>query len=530
MQQGVACPVNEPISLKELEKRVSRAEYPLVGEDLTSIVIPVYNQAEYLSACIQSIKENTDGAYEVILVDNGSDRKTQKVIKDSGFKVVVNDTNLGFPHAVNQGIVNSRGNRILLLNTDTIVTKGWLPEMVNCLKGDIGLVGPSTNYSTGPQCIRGLQKGQDFAKIMRGEGIDLTYQEALELGDKATQYYKGKVRQVDTLSGFCLLIDRRVISHIGYFDSKVFGLGSGEEMDFEDRARRAGFKMAWAKGSYVHHHGHKTLKGVYAKSGGMGKRGKDNHQKYLDRIKQRDSGKLDIVVPFFTGIPLIFPTWDRLGYTKQVLHNLLEKTPNIQVVIIDDGSIDGTIEWLELQNDPRIVGKIYRSERQGIDKNMDLFFSLTAGVEWVAKIDNDTMVPDRWLEDLITAAKRSNVDVIAPSHFKNVMAKRKYLADSKMVEDTGVYVNRHVGGLFALRRSWLDLVLRMGLTAYWEQYGKTPGGWTNLQETSPGIKAFYPKVYVTLLDIGEGKNDYPKYNSALTKERRIAYGRIPEEQ
>jgi len=524
---GIAVPDGCPYEIKR-PGDIKPEHFPLVGENATSIIIPVYNQAGYLRQCLDAVGAYTDGPYEIIIIDNGSDAETKAVIKNAKARVITNTTNLGFPKAVNQGILNAKGNRFCLLNSDCVVTPGWLSEMVKALDGEVGLVGPATNYSSGKQCIRGIH-GTDFRKIQTGNAKDWELPKILETADRFSNS-RETYSEVTDLSGFCLLIDRRVVSEIGAFDWHTFGLGSAEEKDYEDRATRRGWKLVWAKGSYVHHHGHKTLRGVYNANDGLGVKGKQNHQLYLQRIRERDNNTRGVAVPFFDGIPVMYPTWGRLGYTQKTLPRLIEKSPRAEIVILDDGSLDGTVAWLENFDNPQIAGKIYRARRYGLDKQIDLFFSLTAGVEWVGKMDNDVIVPDRWMEDLLAAADNAEVDVIAPSHFKNVMAKRKYLAPNKEIEGTGVYRNMHVGGLFLLRRSWLETRLGNGSTSYWSNYGVTPGGWTHLQETAEGLKAFYPNVYVPLLDLGEGKNDYPEYNAKLTKERRIAYGRIPEEQ
>jgi GT2 family glycosyltransferase len=500
---------------------------PLVGDDVTSIVIPVYNQTRYTRQCIQSILDHTSSPYEIIAVDNGSDEETKGVLREFDINVVTLPENMGFPYAVNRGILSSRGQRICLLNTDTVVTDRWLEEMVNALGADAGMVGPTTNYSSGVQCVRSLQTQQEFALIQKGRGNDKSLSEIAEIGERF-KLGAGAYRTVDELSGFCLLIDRRVISEIGGFDYKTFGLGTAEEKDFEDRAKRAGWKLVWAKGSYVHHFGHKTLVGVFKN---LKQDHKSNHQKYLEKCRQRDRHEISLVVPMFEKTPLMFPTWDRLGYSHKALTNLLKVT-DAEIVMYDDGSQDGTVEWIKSLDDPRIVGRVFKPERGGIDNQMDLFFSVTPGVTYLAKMDNDCITPPGWLEELERVIEVTDVDVVGPSHFRNIMAKKKYLNERKLkvINDVPVYYNVHIGGLFVMKRKWLDEALDRGHTAYWKNYGKTPGGWTHMQEMTPGIKAFYPKVFIELLDAGEGKDDYPKYNSCLVKERRIAYGRIPEEQ
>src|SRR5208282_584490 len=86
---------------------------------LTSIVIVTHNQLEYTRQCLESIHRLTDEPYELIIVDNASTDSTVDYLRAlPGVKVIANDTNRGFPAAVNQGIAIALGRQVLLLNND----------------------------------------------------------------------------------------------------------------------------------------------------------------------------------------------------------------------------------------------------------------------------------------------------------------------------------------------------------------------------------------------------------------------------
>ena len=70
-------------------------------------------------------------------------------------RLITNPDNRGFPAAANQGLQAARGNNLLLLNNDTVVTTGWLRRMLDVLHStpQIGLVGPVTNCVSGEQQI-----------------------------------------------------------------------------------------------------------------------------------------------------------------------------------------------------------------------------------------------------------------------------------------------------------------------------------------------------------------------------------------
>ncbi len=100
-----------------------------------SIIIVSFNTKKVTLDCIESIysaKINMD--YEIILIDNnsvdGSEEAFRK-IKKSNFKLVLNDTNLGFSKANNLGLKESKGEYKLLLNSDTLVAKGQIEKLIN---------------------------------------------------------------------------------------------------------------------------------------------------------------------------------------------------------------------------------------------------------------------------------------------------------------------------------------------------------------------------------------------------------------
>ncbi len=109
--------------------RARRFQIPEHG--LTSIVIVNFNQLECTRQCLDSIRRLTDEPYEIIVVDNGStDGSAEFLSALNGIRLIANNANRGYPPAANQGIAIARGDQVLLLNNDTIVTTGWLTRML----------------------------------------------------------------------------------------------------------------------------------------------------------------------------------------------------------------------------------------------------------------------------------------------------------------------------------------------------------------------------------------------------------------
>ena len=101
----------------------------------TSIIIPSFNQAGYLKLCIDSISDNTELPYEIIVVDNASTDETAAYLRGLNGQVryCILPENYGFSGAVNRGLMMAKGTTMLVLNNDTLVTDNWLENMLGCL-------------------------------------------------------------------------------------------------------------------------------------------------------------------------------------------------------------------------------------------------------------------------------------------------------------------------------------------------------------------------------------------------------------
>ncbi|MCL4383922.1 glycosyltransferase family 2 protein [Patescibacteria group bacterium] len=100
-----------------------------------SIIIVSFNTADITLNCLKSInqdRELQDIPFEIIVIDNAStDNSVIQLKKNKKIKLIVNKKNLGFAKANNQGIAESQGNYILLLNSDTLIQNGAISQ---CLK------------------------------------------------------------------------------------------------------------------------------------------------------------------------------------------------------------------------------------------------------------------------------------------------------------------------------------------------------------------------------------------------------------
>ncbi|NPV79239.1 MAG: glycosyltransferase [Firmicutes bacterium] len=220
---------------------------------LTSIIILCHNQLEYTAQCVDTILRHTPESFELIFIDNGSTDGTLDYLNSlaanhDNINIIANEKNLGFAAAVNQGIKAARGDYILLLNNDVLVTPGWLKRMLECMNRDerVGLVGPVSNFVAGIQRI--IDPEYNVAKLD-------------EYAQAHSFRYSGLAQRTARIIGFCMLIRREVIDRIGGFDI-TFGTGNFEDDDFCLRAGIAGFQIIIARDVFIHHYGSATFKGM----------------------------------------------------------------------------------------------------------------------------------------------------------------------------------------------------------------------------------------------------------------------------
>lgn len=234
----------------------------------TSIVILTHNKLVYTQKCIESIRKYTQsGTYEIIIVDNNStDGTVDWLRRQKDLRTIYNKENLGFPKGCNQGIEVAKGDNVLLLNNDTIVTFNWLVNLRKCLYSadDIGAVGAITNNCSYYQAIAVDYKSLD---------------EMHEFACKHNCSNPGMWEERLKLVGFCMLIKKEVINKIGLLD-ETFTPGNFEDDDYSLRIRLAGYKLILCKDTFIHHFGSVSFKQDNSQYANLLR---ENRKKFLDK-------------------------------------------------------------------------------------------------------------------------------------------------------------------------------------------------------------------------------------------------------
>jgi GT2 family glycosyltransferase len=121
-----------------------------IPDPLVSLIVVTYNSAALLPAFFAALEQTTYARYEVLIVDNASQDGTAQLVAQQypQAQLITNDQNLGFGRACNQGARAARGELLVFLNPDVIVTPGWLAILVRRVAEhpDAAIICPSTLY------------------------------------------------------------------------------------------------------------------------------------------------------------------------------------------------------------------------------------------------------------------------------------------------------------------------------------------------------------------------------------------------
>jgi len=219
-----------------------------------SIIIPNYNGEKYLKKCIDSVYKSDIDCFELIVVDNGSSDKSLELIRKNypHIKLIKFDKNTGFAVACNEGIKQSQGEFIFLLNNDVELKRNCISSLYNYLIKNEGI------HSASPKML--MADKQSFIDAA-GDGLTVggaAYNRGHNVEDK------GQFNKEEIIFGVCAgaaMYRKDLFDKIGLFDKDYFAYM--EDVDFNLRANLCGYKAVYVPQAVCYHKGNATF-GYYS--------------------------------------------------------------------------------------------------------------------------------------------------------------------------------------------------------------------------------------------------------------------------
>ena len=229
-------------------------DFRLKSEPLVSILIPNKDMVPVLDRCLRSIAERTSYPnYEIIVIENNSTEAAtfsyyeEAQRRDDRVRVVVQQTDgtFNFSRTINFGVLQAKGEYLLLLNNDTqVVASDWVEQLLGpCMEAGVGATGAKLLYPDG---------------TIQHAGVVFHRSGPFHLGSKLpadSLLYYGMC-QVDhgcsAVTGACLLVSRSVFDEVGGLDERF-------EVDYNDidfcmKLRERGYRIVYRPRAVLHHY------------------------------------------------------------------------------------------------------------------------------------------------------------------------------------------------------------------------------------------------------------------------------------
>lgn len=285
-----------------------------------AIIIPFYEDP-LLEDCLASLFAHTPATARVIIVDDCSPNIHAEDIlarfqPAHNVEVLRNRENLGFPGTVNAGMAMAGSLDVILLNSDTRVTRGWYRSMLLAAASQtrVATVTPMSDRAGAFSAPRmgnsnPLPPGcspEEFARAFRRSSFGLR-------------------PEIPSGHGFCMYISRACLDEIGDMDAGTFGRLYGEENDFCMRALRAGWKHLLDDSSYIFHNR------------------PENFAEFRRDLMERARKTIDGRYPEYSDAIRIFREGRDLKFARfaaslaGVHHRRLSRTRVLYVIGVDDG-------------------------------------------------------------------------------------------------------------------------------------------------------------------------------------------------
>ncbi len=219
----------------------------------SDVVLAVHGPSPDLQRCLSAVERHTrfDRHRLLVVADGPLPEGPERLVAGMAERLpravvrLAHPERRGYPAAANTGI-RASGRDVVLLNSDTEVTEGWLEKLHQAAysASDVATATPFSNNAT----ICSLPRFLEENLVPAGHTVD-------SFGALVERVSPRLYPVLPTGVGFCLYVKREVLETVGLLDEGAFGLGYGEEDDLCQRAARRGYRHVLDDATFVYHAG-----------------------------------------------------------------------------------------------------------------------------------------------------------------------------------------------------------------------------------------------------------------------------------
>ena len=239
---------------------------------MIDIILFTWNHSDLTLRCLDKIAVHTQTPYHIIWVDDGSEPEHRMAVKERLDSLAIRHSIIYLPKnkgptvAINEGLKASRTDFLVILNNDIMVTEGWLGKLSHHMEQmpEVGIIAALDGSGCTDwkkvrdrgniiSCGRSVENEEDAKDIVHIEPEG----DPIEFFNKLPPLYFEVPRNIPFC---CCMIRKDALDEVGYLDEtmRVFG----QDNDFNERMKLAGWKKAVAVDCYVEHLAHQTVKDV----------------------------------------------------------------------------------------------------------------------------------------------------------------------------------------------------------------------------------------------------------------------------
>ena len=238
-----------------------------------SVIIVSYNVKYYLEQCLRSVflsSQNMD--VEVFVVDNASSDDSPNYLRGRFPKedypflhIISNLRNVGFGRANNQAVAKAKGQYVLFLNPDTLLSEKTLTACIQYADEhpDLGGLGTMMMHDNGNfayESRRGMPT--PWASFCKMTGLTSLFPHSKTFGKYYMRYLdKEKASEIEIISGAFMMTRKEVLDKAGSFDEGFFMYG--EDIDLSYRFLLSGYHNYYLPSPILHYKGESTKKNTF---------------------------------------------------------------------------------------------------------------------------------------------------------------------------------------------------------------------------------------------------------------------------